>query len=90
MDYSIQSTALSSLGMRGSLWLTGGQTVANTNGFIGFRSVDGTVILGGISGLNMSGVSYLAGRSLAHPCELLGPITNISLNTGSAAIQLFY
>jgi len=90
MDYSIQSTAISSLGGKGCLLITGGQTATNTNGFVGFRSIDGTVILGGITGINMSGISYLVGRSLTNPTEILGPITNISLNTGSAAIQLFY
>jgi len=90
MDYSIQSTMLSSVGGRGSIFLTGGQTANNANGYVGFRSINGSVILGGITGANMSGVSYLANLTLAHPCEILGGITDISLTTGSAAIQLFY
>lgn len=85
-----QSALLSSIGNLGSIFVTGGQTVVNPNGWVGFRSIDNAVVLAGITGNNMSGVSYLVGRSLTHPVEILGGITNLALTTGSAAIQLFY
>jgi len=91
MDYSIQSTMLSSMGGRGSVLLTGGQTASNPNGFIAFRSVDANITIAGITGTQVSGISYLNGKTLTHPAEFLGPFSDIAIGTGSAgAVQLYY
>ena len=88
MGSSPQSIQLSSRGLLGGTFLTGGQTASNPAGWVGFKTVDGNVVLGGITG-SYSGISYLAGKTLQPPYEFLGKITNISLTTGSAGIQLF-
>lgn len=90
MDYSIQTLMLSSLGMNGSIFLTGNQTASNANGWIGFKTVNGSVVLGGITGVNMSGVSSLAGITIPHPTTIYGQISNIAVASGSSGIQLFY
>lgn len=73
MDYSIQTLILASLGM---------------NGWLGFKTVDGSVVLGGITGVGMSGVSYLVGRTIPHPTTIYGKIINIAVASGSSGIQL--
>jgi len=88
MDYSIQSLTLSSLRMKGSVFLTGNQTASSTNGWVGFNTVNGSVVLAGITGVNMSGVSYLVGKTLTHPTAIYGQITSIAVASGSSGIQL--
>lgn len=90
MDYSIQSTILSLVAGRGSVFLTGNQTASNANGWIGFKTVNGSVVLGGITGVNMSGVSSLAGITIPHPTTIYGQISNIAVASGSSEIQLLY
>jgi len=88
MDYSIQSTILSLVAGRGSVFLSGNQTASSTNGWAGFNTVNGSVVLAGITGVNMSGVSYLVGKTLTHPTAIYGQITNIAVASGSSGIQL--
>lgn len=88
MDYSIQTLMLASLGMNGSAFLTGNQTASNANGWLGFKTVEGSVVLAGITGVNMSGVSYLVGKTLTHPTAIYGQITSIAVASGSSGIQL--
>jgi hypothetical protein len=88
MDYSIQTLMLASLGMNGSAFLSGNQTASNANGWLGFKTVDGSVVLGGITGVGMSGVSYLVGRTIPHPTTIYGKIINIAVASGSSGIQL--
>lgn len=88
MDYSIQSLMLSSLRMKGSTFLTGNQTASSANGWIGFNTINGSVVLAGITGVNMSGVSSLAGITIPHPTTIYGQITAIAVASGSSGIQL--
>ena len=82
---------LSSLGGQGSALLTGGQTASRPDGFIALRSVDANITIAGITGSQISGISYLNGKTLTHPVEFLGPFSDIAVATGSAgAVQIFY
>ena len=91
MDYSIQTSMLASIGGRGSIILQTGQSASNPNGFTAFRSIDADIKIGGITGAQISGISYLNGRTLTHPAEILGPFSSIAVHTGSSgAIQVFY
>lgn len=88
MDYSIQSLMLASLNMNGSAILTGNQTASNPKGWLGFKTIDGSVVLGGVTGSNISGINYLVGKTIPHPTTFYGQITNIAVASGSSGIQL--
>lgn len=68
--------------------ITGTSQFSNSNGWLGFRTVDANTIIAGITGsASIDGLSYIVGKTLTAPYEGLFPFTAIRLTTG--ALQAF-
>lgn len=88
MDNTLQGLTASSLGAKGSAFLTGTGNWTSAEGWVAFRSAATGVVLASITAPNISGVNYLVGKSLIDPYEFLGSFNAVRLTTG--AIQAFY
>ncbi len=88
MDSSLQGLTASSLGQKGSAFLTGTGTWTSLTPWVAFRTAATGAVLASITAPTVSGVNYLSGRLLTDPYEFLGTFTSIRLTSG--AIQAFY
>lgn len=88
MDYSLQGLTASSLGARGSAFLTGTGNWSSTAGWAAFVTAGTGVVISSITAPSVSGVNYLTGKYLTDPYQFLGSFTSIRLSTGT--IQAFY
>lgn len=88
MDNSLQGLTASSLGQKGSAFLTGTGNWTSSTPWVAFRTAATGVVLASITAPTVSGVNYLTGKSLVDPYEFLGVFTSVRLTSG--AIQAFY
>lgn len=88
MDSSLQGLTASSLGAKGSAFLTGTGTWTSSQGWVAFRTAATGAVIASITAPTVSGVNYITGKTLIDPYEFLGSFSSVRLTTG--AIQAFY
>lgn len=81
MSLSTQENTAINAGLLGGTFLTG--TGAYVGKFASIESVGVSFGIAGITGASVTNISYLTGKSFAHPFSLDLPFTNISLTSGA-------